>query len=93
MGPGFTETLKNTVVHQHWKPPPPIPDESLPSTRIMYSPGSENVAFVEADAAFANVTVPGPLALVHRYVRGVPGMLSSVADPASAATLLGSVSV
>src|SRR6185436_11857609 len=34
------------VVQQHWKPPPPTPDESLPSTRMRYSPGSEKVAVV-----------------------------------------------
>ena len=40
-----TVTLTWALDQQHWKPPPPAPVESLPSTRRMYSPGALKVAF------------------------------------------------
>src|SRR5262245_47686274 len=54
------------VVQQHWNPPPPTPDESFPSMRMMYSPGSENVAvvltmsFSIVGVLSANLISPGP---------------------------------
>src|SRR5262245_42787275 len=45
---GVTVTFRIPLVQQHWKPPPPSPDESLATTRSQYSPGSENVAVVVA---------------------------------------------
>src|SRR5215471_15471845 len=44
----FTETLTMALVQQHWKPRPPSPDQSLATTRKMYSPGSLKVADVRA---------------------------------------------
>ena len=51
----------------------------------------EKVAVVEAAAAFAKVTVPGPLTFVHPIVTPVPGRPSSVTEPASVATVVGNV--
>ena len=56
-------------------------------------PCIENVADVANTAAFANVTEPGPLTLVHCVVREGPGTPSSVAVPDRAATLIGNVMV
>ena len=50
--------------------------------RRMYRPTCVNVAVVLAEAAFANVTVPGPLTFVQRTLNGP----SSVAAPLNVAT-------
>src|SRR6187455_1001787 len=63
---GLITALMYAVVQQHWKPPPPTPDESLPSMRMMYSPGSEKVAvvltrsFSIVGVLSANLISPGP---------------------------------
>src|SRR5207244_10208512 len=53
---------------------------SLAWARTMYSPGALNLAVVEllpssrptAGRAFSNVTVPGPLNLLHEIFAGAP---------------------
>ena len=57
-----------------------------------YAPGVENVAFVDAALGFANVTVPGPLVLVHVTI-GDPPTPSSTSEPVSAAVPGGNVIV
>src|SRR5438128_6111638 len=66
---GLTLTLTWTFVQQHWKPPPPSPDESLACRRRRYSPGVVKVAVVvalppsaalTAGLAGSNVTAAGP---------------------------------
>jgi hypothetical protein len=42
----FTLTATCAVDQQHWNPPPPMPVESLLSSRRTYSPGALNVALV-----------------------------------------------
>src|SRR5579863_10325119 len=44
--PYLTTTLTWALVQQHWNPPPPSPDQSLPATRRTYSPGSLKAAVV-----------------------------------------------
>src|SRR6185436_8397284 len=65
----FTVTLTCTFVQQHWKPPPPSPDESLACRRRIYSPAVLKVAIVvafppsaalTAGLAGSNVTGAGP---------------------------------
>ena len=56
-------------------------------------PWTENVAVVESAPALPNVTVPGPLTLLHVVVRPRPGRPSSVAVPVSETSLSGSVIV
>jgi hypothetical protein len=46
--------------------------ESLALSRKTYVPGAPNDAVVEAAAALANVTVPGPLILLQVEVRVDP---------------------
>ena len=46
--PYLTVTFTSTEVQQHWNPPPPSPDRSVPWARSMYSPGIEKVAVVDA---------------------------------------------
>ena len=59
---------------------------SLAVKRNTYVPATLNVAVVAGLAAFANVTVPGPLVRVHRLVTAAPvGNPSSVTVPASVA--------
>ena len=57
---------------------------SLAVNRSTYVPAVENVAVVLNARALANVTVPGPLTLVHITVSALPnGKPSSVAVPTS----------
>lgn len=70
--------------------------ESAPSLAVSlreYTPPTENVAIVLAAVESANVTVPGPLALFHRYVNAAGGFgrPSSVADPLNIALRTGTV--
>ena len=64
--------------------------ESLPDSALslavscrLYVPAAEKVAVVLAAFGLANVTVPGPLSLLHEYVNapGGFGSPSSVAEP------------
>src|SRR6478735_5391048 len=72
-------------------PSPPTPDESLPSMRMMYSPGSENVAVVltmsfSIDGVLsANLISPGPRYFVRVVVtRGRCALgLAGAAPPAA----------
>src|SRR5947199_333187 len=54
---GVTLTLTWTFVQQHWKPPPPSPDESLACRRRTYSPGVVNMTVVVALPPSAALTV------------------------------------
>jgi hypothetical protein len=60
---------------------------SLAVSNSTYVPAAENVAVVLATAGCANVTVPGPLTLLHSVVRAPPGRPSSETVPASEAWL------
>src|SRR5689334_22743346 len=51
------------LVQQHWNPRPPSPDQSLATTRRMYSPGSLNVAVVDARPVKTAVVEPGSVVL------------------------------
>ena len=53
----------------------------------------ENVAVVESAFTSPNVTVPGPLTLLHVVVGARPGPSASVAVPASEMSLSGNVIV
>ena len=46
---------------------------SLPVSRSTYVPACENVAVRAEGSASPNVTVPGPLNLLHVVVSGPPG--------------------
>lgn len=54
---------------------------------------SENVACVVVLLGFVNVSVPGPLTLLHESVNVLPESPSSVAAPSRVTELVGSVIV
>ena len=58
---------------------------SFAISRSTYDPFVEKLARVFAVAAFVNVTVPGPLTLLHASVSVPEGNPSSVAEPESVA--------
>src|SRR5205814_693167 len=68
-----------------------LPDRapSLAVSLSVYTPPAEKAAPVLAAAGSTNVTVPGPLTLVHEYVNapGGFGSPSSVAEPLKVAAL------
>src|SRR5215204_1619224 len=70
---GSTVTVHSSVT---------VKRESPAVRRSTYVPSIPNCAVVTAEAAFANVTVPGPETLVHVVVSVLPkGQPSSVAVP------------
>src|SRR3954452_3472296 len=78
---------------QHWKPPPPTPVLSLPSTRKMSSPGALNVALLTVLPSAArsidglllsNLTSPGPRNFVHVSAIAGGGVKPAGAAPRAA---------
>src|SRR5256712_4704624 len=63
----------------------PVSAPSLALSISTYVPALENVAVVAHSFGCANVTVPGPLTLLHVAMGSPPGNPSSVTVPASAA--------
>src|SRR2546425_290548 len=70
----------------------PVSAPSLAVSVTTYVPATENVAVLLRAAGFPNVTVPGPLVLLHIVVTGAPPRPSSTADPISSAEA-GSVTI
>ncbi len=84
MGLAFTITVMSPVV---------MATPSLAVNRNTYVPPAENPAVVDSALAFPNVTVPGPLILLHVVVNVALGNPSSLAAPAKATELVGNVIV
>src|SRR5438067_8595210 len=63
----------------------PVSSPSLALNISTYVPAVENVAVVDNSFGCENVTVPGPLTLLHVTIGSPPGSPSSVTVPESAA--------